>query len=43
MIAAKEYRYISPSILFDPKTREIMRLQGAGLVHRPNLHLTALN
>ena len=43
MIGAKEYRYISPSILFHPKTREIMRVTGAGLVHRPNLHLTALN
>ena len=42
MIAAKEYRYLSPSILYHPKTREIMRLQGAGLVHRPNLFLTAL-
>ena len=43
MITAKEYRYLSPSIMYHPKTREIMRLAGAGLVHRPNLHLTALN
>ena len=43
MIQAKEYRYLSPSILYHPKTREIMRVTGAGLVHRPNLHLTALN
>ncbi len=26
--------------LHHPKTGEIMRLKGAGLVHRPNLHLT---
>lgn len=42
MIARKEYRYLSPSFLFHPKTRQILRLNGAGLVHNPNLHLTAL-
>lgn len=40
--ARQEYRYLSPSFLFHPKTRQIMRLKGAGLVHNPNLHLTAL-
>jgi phage I-like protein len=43
LIASKAYRFISPAILHHPKTREIMRLTGAGLVHRPNLHLPALN
>ena len=38
----KEYRSRSPSFLFNPKTRQILRLKGAGLVHNPNLHLTAL-
>ena len=42
MIGRKEYRFLSPSFLFHPKTRQIVRLKGAGLVHNPNLHLTAL-
>ena len=42
MIGRKEYRYISPSFLFHPKTRQIVQLKGAGLVHNPNLYLTAL-
>ena len=42
MIGRKEYRSRSPSFLFTPKTRHILRLKGAGLVHNPNLHLTAL-
>ncbi|WP_323042480.1 phage protease [Gemmobacter sp.] len=42
MIGRREYRYLSPSFLFDPKTLRIARLKGAGLVHSPNLHLTAL-
>jgi len=42
MIGRREYRYLSPSFLFHPKTRRIARLKGAGLVHSPNLHLTAL-
>lgn len=42
MIGRKEYRFLSPSFLFDPQTREVKRLKGAGLVHKPNLFLTAL-
>lgn len=42
LIANKEYRFLSPSFLFHPATRQIMRLKGAGLVHNPNFHLTAL-
>ena len=43
MIAAKEYRYISPVILYDRATKAIGGISGAGLVHRPNLHLSALS
>lgn len=42
LIGSREYRYLSPSILFDKKNRRITRLKGAGLVHDPALHLTAL-
>ena len=43
MIAAKEYRYLSPVILHHRDTHEIMGLKGASLVHSPNFALTALN
>ena len=42
MIGKREYRYLSPAFLFHPQTRQIVRIKGAGLVHSPNLHLTAL-
>lgn len=42
-IARREYRYLSPVIAYNPATREIAHVDGAGLVHRPNLHLRALN
>jgi phage I-like protein len=42
MIAAKEYRTLSPSFRFDKASRAVVRLKGAGLVHHPNLHLHAL-
>lgn len=42
MIAAREFRYLSPSILYSPEDRRVVRIKGAGLVHNPNLHLTAL-
>lgn len=41
MIGRKEYRYLSPSFLHT-RAGQIMRLKGAGLVHNPNLYLTAL-
>lgn len=41
MICKKEYRYISPSFLH-LTSGEVVRVKGAGLVHKPNLHLTAL-
>lgn len=43
MIAAKEYRYISPVIVYDKAACEVGRISGAGLVDRPNLQLQALN
>lgn len=42
LIARKEYRFLSPSLLIHPKTRQVHRIKGAGLVHNPNLYLTAL-
>jgi phage I-like protein len=41
MIAAREYRYLSPAFLHD-KAGTITRLKSAGLVHDPALQLTAL-
>ena len=41
LISAKEYRYISP-VFHYLKDGSITRLKGAGLVHNPNLELTAL-
>ena len=41
LIGAKEYRYISP-VFHYLKDGSITRLKGAGLVHNPNLELTAL-
>lgn len=41
-IAAREYRFISPAFRHS-SSGEIVRLTSAGLVHRPNLDLTALN
>lgn len=42
MIGRKEYRYLSPVLVYHPQTRQIVKLNGAGLVHTPNLYLTAL-
>lgn len=42
MIAAKEYRYLSPSFLIEKASTEVQKLCGAGLVHHPALELTAL-
>ena len=41
MIARKEYRYLSPSFMHN-MAGQVMRLTGAGLVHKPALHLEAL-
>ncbi|WP_425087000.1 phage protease [Stappia sp.] len=42
MIAAREYRFLSPEFLHS-KTGEILRLAGAGLVNRPALRMAALS
>ncbi len=42
LIQNKEYRYLSPSLMITKEQGEIVRLKGAGLVHNPNLYLTAL-
>ena len=42
MIQEREYRFISPTFKYASATRKIMALTSAGLVHNPNLHLTAL-
>lgn len=42
LIGAKAYRYLSPVIRYSPQDRQVRRLCGAGLVHTPNLELTAL-
>ncbi len=42
MIGRKEYRYLSPVLVYHAKTRQIVSLKGAGLVHTPNLYLSAL-
>ncbi|MFV0474149.1 MAG: phage protease [Pikeienuella sp.] len=43
MVAAREYRYLSPEELIDPQDGEIKSLRSAGLTHQPNRRLTALN
>ncbi|WP_423206715.1 hypothetical protein E2974_18120 [Paracoccus yeei] len=42
LIANREYRYISPAIKYLAGSRRVTMLKGAGLVHTPALHLTAL-
>lgn len=42
LVANREYRFISPAFTFS-SDGEILALKAAGLVHHPNLHLTALN
>lgn len=42
LIAAREYRYLSPSMMVSTEDQSVVRLKGAGLVHAPALHLTAL-
>ncbi len=42
LLAAREYRYLSPTFDYNTKTREIGRITGAGLVHAPALRMTAI-
>lgn len=48
LLDAKEYRYLSPNILYipdraNPAGGEVVALTGAGLTNNPNLYLQALN
>jgi phage I-like protein len=43
MIAEREYRFISPTFIYDGKTHEIVEIISAGLTNQPNLDMTALN
>jgi phage I-like protein len=43
MIAAREYRYISPVLIHTLQEGRVIKIQGASLVHRPNLHLQSLS
>lgn len=42
-VAQRGYRYVSPTLLFDGTTREILQLKSVGLTHNPNLELKAMN
>lgn len=42
-VTDKEYRYISPVILYDPKTMQIAGISSVGLTNSPNLFVPALN
>lgn len=42
MIAAKKYRYISPTFLHEKASRRVTRILRAGLTNNPALELTAL-
>ena len=42
MLAAREWRYFSPVIVFDKKSHRLEKIIGGALVHRPALKMTAL-
>lgn len=42
-VANREYRYLSPVLLYEKKTRRIVGIASVGLTNKPNLTLTALN
>ena len=43
MIAAREYRFLSPEFVFDKESGEVIAVVGAGLVNRPAFTMTALS
>lgn len=43
LVGSKQYRYLSPVILYNKENNEIAGLTSVGLTNRPNLNLTALN
>ena len=42
-VANREYRHLSPVIVFEKATRRIVGIASVGLTNKPNLHLQALN
>jgi phage I-like protein len=42
-IAAKEYRYLSPVLIYEKNTRRIVGIQSVALTNKANLLVTALN
>lgn len=42
-VANREYRFISPVLVYQKPSRRVVDLASVGLVGRPNLHLKALN
>lgn len=42
-VANKEYRYLSPVLLYDTTTLEVIGITSVGLTNQPNLYLSALN
>jgi len=43
LVAGRQYRYLSPVIVYDPATRRVVRLSSVALTNKPNLRLKALN
>lgn len=43
LVGSKQYRYLSPVILYNKESGEIAGLTSVGLTNRPNLNLQALN
>lgn len=42
-VESGEYRYLSPTIVFDKKSNEIVGIVSVGLTNQPNLYVSALN
>lgn len=42
-VANREYRYLSPVLIYETQTRRIVGISSVGLTNQPNLALTALN
>ena len=42
-VKSREYRHISPALIYNKKTMQIVGIQSVGLTNNPNLNLTALN
>jgi len=42
-ISRKEYRYLSPVLIFEKATQRIVGIKSVGLTNNPNLFVTALN